>query len=91
MIWKMNVKTVTNGDTGDKKLRITHTLTAPILETDVIQFTFGFRPDSFTYSKNTSLIAYDAASCKLTIKASDKRFWEQSSADGYFKCNGNLT
>ena len=46
LIWKMDVQSFLNEDTGKEKLRITHDLTANIMKTDKVMFEIAYEVSS---------------------------------------------
>ena len=78
--WKIKSETTFNEDTGDQRIRLTHTLTADILYTDEITFRVGFTTtgDAANVGK---LINKDVAECKLLNNTQQPKFWSQTTFD----------
>lgn len=72
--WKIKSETTFNEDTGDQRIRLTHTLTADILYTDEITFRVGFTTTGDAANAG-KLISKDVTECKLMNNTQQKQFW----------------
>lgn len=75
-------------------MRWTHTLTADILETDVITFEVNFYAGTDaaaakSQSTDISAIAEDGAQCTLQISSATPTYWSATVSDIYYVCNSS--
>ena len=86
--------TIINTDTGDKKMRWYHELTANILDTDQITFEVSFYSGTDSEAnaaqrKDISAIGEDGGQCTLQISSSTPTYWTATVSDIYYVCNNS--
>ena len=64
-------------------MRLTHTLTANILPTDIITFDLSFNSNSANVEK-TDIITEDSSRCVVKQNTADTDYWVQDAYDGYW-------
>ena len=81
-VWRIELRSLTNLDTGKRYIQLTNELEASILETDHIEFAIEFLNKEEDTSQDSSLsFRFDMMKCKVYADVFASGYWAQEAED----------
>ena len=85
-IWSIETESFLEEDSGDRWIRITHTLNANIEADDIVTFDLSFSSDFDPWTDPLNMIE-DSGRCIVQMDTDDNRFWATTVEDYYWTCS----
>ena len=83
IIWQMENRSVLDQNSGEQYLQITHELTMPILQDDIIEFDIKFQAEQTTVDMASTLVTlkYDMFKCRVEQDVLTQGYWKITAED----------